>query len=71
VKCGAEEKLIPGVIESIDKTKKLYEIKYPNATIEEDVAESRISALGEKGNVGGVLFLDEAYDLDPANNREV
>lgn len=70
VECGANKKLYPGIINSIDKKKGLYEIKYSGGTIEEDVEESRIFALGEKDKIGGVLFIDEAYDLDPANNRE-
>ena len=68
--CGDEGKLYPGIIDYIDKAKKLFNIKYADGRLEEDVEEKRVFALGEKGNVGGVLFLDEAYDLDPANNRE-
>jgi AAA+ superfamily predicted ATPase len=70
VECEGGQRLCQGVINSIDKSSGTYEIKYADGTIEEDVKQSRIFYPGQKTAIGGVLFLDEAYDLDPANNRD-
>jgi hypothetical protein len=48
----------------------VYSIDYSDSTVEKKVPRDRITASGESKNVGGVLFLDEAYDLDPKNNAE-
>ena len=47
-----------------------FTVLYTDATTEKGVDKSRIRTLGEGEAVGGVFFLDEAYDLDPANSQE-
>jgi hypothetical protein len=32
------------------------------------LSAERIQFVGQRGKIGGVLFLDEAYDLDPLHN---
>lgn len=66
----SEGKWYPGKISSVDKQKNVYAVVYADGTEEEDVVRDRVRALGEAERVGGVLFLDEAYDLDPANNPD-
>jgi len=66
----AQSKEFPGKISFVDYDKNLYHVDYADGTVEEKIPRGRITATAEKRNVGGVLFLDEAYDLDPANNSE-
>ena len=47
-----------------------YTHSYTDETDEEKVKKDRIVALAVKPKQGGVLFLDEAYDLDPKNSPE-
>ena len=47
-----------------------YDVAYTDETDEEKVQKKRIVALEAKPKQGGVLFLDEAYDLDPKSNPE-
>ncbi len=55
----------------MDAEKKIYSIDYADSTTEEKVPfGDRVRAIGEDKRVGGVLFLDEAYDLEPASNPE-
>jgi AAA+ superfamily predicted ATPase len=63
-------KRYPAEIVLADADKKVYDVKFTDNTVEEKVAEARVRPVGEGQAVGGVLFLDEAYDLDPANNAE-
>jgi hypothetical protein len=63
-------KRYPAEIVRVDSDKKVYDVKFTDATVEENVAERRVQPVGEGQAVGGVLFLDEAYDLDPANNAD-
>ncbi len=63
-------KRYPAEIVLVDADKKVYDVKFTDNTVEEKVAEARVRPVGEGQVVGGVLFLDEAYDLDPANNAE-
>lgn len=60
----------PGKISQVDAQKNVYSVDYSDGTQEESVPRNRILAIGESKNVGGVLFVDEAYDLDPKNNTE-
>ena len=64
----------PGTISAVQEISRnsfLYEVAYADGTVEVSVTRDRIKARGEGHNVvGGVLFLDEAYDLDPAHNPE-
>jgi AAA+ superfamily predicted ATPase len=60
----------PGKVAAVDSQKNTYTVDYADGTAEEDVPRARVVAVGEAKNVGGVLFLDEAYDLDPKNNAE-
>ena len=60
----------PGRVSTVDSDKNLYSVDYADGTTEEKIPRARITAIGEARNVGGVLFLDEAYDLDPKNNSE-
>jgi hypothetical protein len=54
----------------VDATRRVYDVKFTDNTVEENVARARVRPVGEGQAVGGVLFLDEAYDLDPANNAD-
>ena len=47
-----------------------YNVQYTDGTEESGITIEKIRAIGSQGTVGGVLFCDEAYDLDPANNSE-
>lgn len=47
-----------------------YTVQYTDGTEENGITADKVRPMGSKGTVGGVLFLDEAYDLDPANNAE-
>ena len=60
----------PGHISFINAKDKKYGVTYTDGTEDDGLLESDIRAIGAGGNVGGVLFLDEAYDLDPANDSE-
>lgn len=60
----------PAEIVRVDAAKNVFDVKFTDNTIEENVAENRVRPVGEGQAVGGVLFLDEAYDLDPANNAD-
>jgi hypothetical protein len=60
----------PGKITAVDPEKNQYTVEYSDGTEEQDIPRKRIQAIGEKEVVGGVLFIDEAYDLEPQNNSE-
>ena len=48
------------------------DVQYSNGEVSEKVdpmSFQKVRPMGSGAKVGGVLFLDEAYDLDPANNR--
>ena len=48
------------------------DVQYSNGEVSEKVdpkSFQKVRPMGSGEQVGGVLFLDEAYDLDPANNR--
>ncbi|GMI24408.1 hypothetical protein TeGR_g12431 [Tetraparma gracilis] len=69
------ERYYPGHISFIksaakDKGGTTYSVTYTDGTEDEGITEHQIRAIGHGGNVGGVLFLDEAYDLDPAHDSE-
>jgi hypothetical protein len=49
---------------------KTYTILHPNGEEDCDVTENRLRPVKNDKRVGGVLFLDEAYDLDPEKNPE-
>lgn len=63
----APDKWFPGKVQTVEKSKNEYNIEYSDGTVEEDVPRSRVRAAAENPEIGGVLFLDEAYDLDPTN----
>ena len=70
-KTTGETKWYPGKISSVRKRDKKVDVTYTDGTDETDLPmndRQKVRALGTQGTVGGVLFLDEAYDLDPANN---
>ena len=50
--------------------RQVFTIEYTDKRVEENVTVGRIFPVGEGKEIGGVLFLDEAYDLDPANNAD-
>ncbi len=71
VKCGID--WWPATVLSINTppdAPKTYSVKYKNDKEENDVPQARVRPITKKDQLGGVLFLDEAYDLDPANNPE-
>ena len=70
VEVTVKGKWYPGKIDAVDDKQRVYTVEYTDTRVEENVAESRIRVVGEGRQVGGVLFLDEAYDLDPANNPD-
>jgi Cdc6-like AAA superfamily ATPase len=70
VKIVKGDQYFPGKIERVDASKNEYVVKYADDTEEEGIPRNRVFAVGERSSVGGVLFLDEAYDLDPKNNSE-
>lgn len=48
-----------------------FTVQYPDGTEEPGLKEPQIRLVKGKGeSTGGVLFLDEAYDLDPSANSE-
>ena len=59
----------PGKIASVDAQMNTYSVDYSDGTTDENVPRARVVAVGEDRNAAGVLFLDEAYDLDPANSK--
>ena len=63
-------KRYPAEVVGIAPGKQFFDVKFTDNTVEENVAEARVRPVGEGQAVGGVLFLDEAYDLDPANNAD-
>ena len=48
----------------------MFTVEYTDGKIEENVSKKRIHPLGASESMGGVFFLDEAYDLDPQSNSE-
>ena len=70
VRTVSGREMFPGKISHVDSDKNVYSVDYADGTVEEKIPRSRVVAIGEGKNVGGVLFLDEAYDLDPEKNSE-
>jgi len=74
---GAEvtaDKYYPGKVSAVNDDK-TYDVAYTDGTTDKKLpkmegGKDKIRAIGTTGTVGGVLFLDEAYDLDPANSSE-
>lgn len=67
-----KKKWWPGKISFVDKKEKKVSVTYTDGTEETELAMEnldKVRPLGTGRNVGGVLFLDEAYDLDPKNSR--
>ena len=65
------DKWYPAKIQAIpSQSSPGYTVTYTDSTVEEGVVAERIRALGQGELVGGVFFLDEAYDLDVANSSE-
>ena len=64
------EKWYPGKLTHVNAKEQKADIEYADGTTAEDVPMSLIRAIGTGSAVGGVLFLDEAYDLEPAKNPE-
>ena len=60
-------KRYPGKIVKVQSNGQ-FTVEYTDGKVEEDVDKARIHPLGVEATVGGVLFLDEAYDLDPKSN---
>jgi DNA polymerase III delta prime subunit len=50
--------------------KKTYEVMYAEGEMIDQVHKSKIRPVQKDKGVGGVLFIDEAYDLDPVKNPE-
>lgn len=67
-------KKFPGTIDFVrtDPGSKVntYDVKLANGQIEKDVQANRLEVSATSKTVGGVLFLDEAYDLKPSSERE-
>ena len=47
---------------------RLYKVKYKDGTEEDNVVEGRISPVHVTSEKGGILFIDEAYELNPFKN---
>jgi hypothetical protein len=60
----------PGVVNFVHSTNpKTYDVKFANGDIETNLAANQLKAVSaQQAGVGGVLFLDEAYDLNPASD---
>jgi hypothetical protein len=68
--CASDGKWYPGIIHCIASCGKIH-VKYADGTIEEGVDNNVIRAIGSvAAPVGGVLFLDEAYDLNPGSSQD-
>ena len=65
---NAKGEWYPGQISYISKDQRSCTIAYTDGTEEEEVTADRIRFFGTGDDIGGVLFLDEAYDLEPAKN---
>jgi Cdc6-like AAA superfamily ATPase len=63
-------KRYPAEIVLVDATRKCTTSSSPTRLWRRTCARARVRPVGEGQAVGGVLFLDEAYDLDPANNAD-
>ncbi|MBT5215985.1 AAA family ATPase, partial [Candidatus Woesearchaeota archaeon] len=61
--------VIAGVQPQVGNTPRTYSVKFSNGSSQDDILENDIRLVQDK-NAGGVLFLDEAYMLDPATNKE-
>ncbi|KAI3646660.1 hypothetical protein MP228_009588 [Amoeboaphelidium protococcarum] len=57
-----------GNILNADANSKLYSVKYTDDTVEDNILHQRIRPLSQKAHLGGVLFIDEAYDLNPSSD---
>lgn len=67
----------PATVTSVEECptskEKLYAVQYADCTSEAKLPRARVKAVGEdekSAPAGGVIFLDEAYDLDPAAQPE-
>eukprot|EP00939_MAST-03C_sp_MAST-3C-sp1_P004760 g4760.t1 len=70
-KSGKTEKWWPGKVIAVRKDKNQVDVLYTDGTEDTDLAQNdskKVRALGTVKEAGGVLFMDEAYDLDPKNN---
>ena len=71
VEVNIKGKWYPGEIINIPNNPSSgYTIKFTDSTEMENVNKKYIRAQGTGKDVGGVLFLDEAYDLEPQSNSE-
>lgn len=68
--CSSDNKWYPGkILELPSQNSPGYRIEFSDGTEESNVTEDKIRPIGGSSlPVGGVLFIDEAYDLNPSEN---
>lgn len=70
VEVQVESKWYPGKVVIVTPEKNTVDVEYADGTTAEGVSQTLVRAIGTGKSIGGVLFFDEAYDLDPAKNRD-